>query len=357
MVHPNRVRRVRLGSGYSASALADTAGISRQALHLIETGVTSPSTVVALRIAQILRTTVEHLFAPDPVQIPVEVVGEASHSRVYIAAIGKRQVARPVPAWNGPPAHGLLASGRASAEASLLVDDPAWLQDTLFLSGCEPALELVASHVLNPRGGQAGVWWNVPNAVGLDEMARGMTHVAAVHVPTGSALPEVSKGIAGPLQWSKLVTTRFGWMVHPLRGDGFKGARDLAGGRFRLANRPLGAGARELLDAQWAGAAIEQPEKLPGYAREWPGHWAVAEAIEWGVADVGIGPESVAEYHGLDFVPLQEETTWLLMPKAETTSAPVLRLYDALGSDRLRVELDALGAYDTAQMGHEEEIT
>lgn len=356
-VHPNRVRRVRVSSGYSASAFAETVGISRQALHLIETGATSPSTAVALRMAQMLSTTVEHLFGSDPVQMTVEVAGDVGHSRVYIAAIGQRQVARQATAWDGPPAHGLVAPRGDPSKATLLVDDPAWLQDTLFLSGCEPALKLVASHVLSSRGGQAGVWWNVSNEVSLDELARGITHVAAVHVPTGSARPNVSQRIAGPLQWSKLVTTRFGWMVHPVRGDGFEEAKDLVSGRFRLANRPPGAGARELLDLQLAGAGISRPEDLRGYAREWPGHRAVAEAIEWGVADVGIGPQSMAEYHGLRFIPLQEESTWLLMPKAGFTPVPVLRLYDALCSDRLAAELRAMGAYDTAHMGDEEEVT
>src|SRR5260370_13193474 len=53
---------LRQKRGLSASDLAKTVGVSRQTIYAIEAGSYVPNTVVAIRLARALETTVEELF-------------------------------------------------------------------------------------------------------------------------------------------------------------------------------------------------------------------------------------------------------------------------------------------------------
>ena len=62
---------MRQKRGLSASDLAKTVGVSRQTIYAIEAGSYVPNTVVAIRLARILETTVEGLFPlPDDETAP-----------------------------------------------------------------------------------------------------------------------------------------------------------------------------------------------------------------------------------------------------------------------------------------------
>lgn len=60
----NAVRRSRLPAGLTQAQLAEAAGVSRQTVVAVEAGDYAPSVYLALRLADILSTTVEALFAP-----------------------------------------------------------------------------------------------------------------------------------------------------------------------------------------------------------------------------------------------------------------------------------------------------
>lgn len=69
-VGSNRVRRVRTGSGMTQAQLAESVGVSRQTVNALEAGNYAPSVYLALRVAAVLATTVEDLFAAGPVSDP-----------------------------------------------------------------------------------------------------------------------------------------------------------------------------------------------------------------------------------------------------------------------------------------------
>jgi len=48
--------------------LAEAVGVSRQTVNALEAGNYAPSVYLALRVAAVLATTVEDLFAPEPSQ-------------------------------------------------------------------------------------------------------------------------------------------------------------------------------------------------------------------------------------------------------------------------------------------------
>ena len=61
----NRIRVARAGVRMTQQQLADAIGVSRQAINAIESGKFVPSTVLALKLAQIFQNPVEDIFLLD----------------------------------------------------------------------------------------------------------------------------------------------------------------------------------------------------------------------------------------------------------------------------------------------------
>jgi putative transcriptional regulator len=59
----NRLRHAREARGWTQAELAAAIGVSRKTINTVENGVFIPSTVVALKLAAALNTTVEKLFS------------------------------------------------------------------------------------------------------------------------------------------------------------------------------------------------------------------------------------------------------------------------------------------------------
>ena len=58
----NRLREERTRLSLTQAELAEIVGVSRKTINTVENGVFIPSTVLALRLAKALNTTVESLF-------------------------------------------------------------------------------------------------------------------------------------------------------------------------------------------------------------------------------------------------------------------------------------------------------
>ena len=62
----NRLREERARRNLTQADLASLVGVSRKTINTVENGVFVPSTVMALQLAQALKTTVQSLFElPD----------------------------------------------------------------------------------------------------------------------------------------------------------------------------------------------------------------------------------------------------------------------------------------------------
>ncbi len=61
----NRIRVARAEVRMTQQQLADAIGVSRQAINAIESGKFVPSTVLALKMAQIFEKSVEEIFMLD----------------------------------------------------------------------------------------------------------------------------------------------------------------------------------------------------------------------------------------------------------------------------------------------------
>lgn len=62
----NNLREARAARGWTQADLAERVGVTRKTINTVENGVFVPSTVLALKLARALETTVEALFElPD----------------------------------------------------------------------------------------------------------------------------------------------------------------------------------------------------------------------------------------------------------------------------------------------------
>lgn len=67
----NRLKEARAAHGLTQADLARQVGVSRKTINTVENRIFVPSTILALRIAQALGTTVEDVF-----QLPPEAGGQ-----------------------------------------------------------------------------------------------------------------------------------------------------------------------------------------------------------------------------------------------------------------------------------------
>src|SRR5262249_62200576 len=97
-----------------------------------------------------------------------------------------RGIAAEKPAEMGAPAGGLLArSSRRSATVRPLRDEEA-LRANLLVAGCDPALGLLAGHLLDGASRVRLHWIEAASGPALDALAKGLLHVAGVHLFAGA---------------------------------------------------------------------------------------------------------------------------------------------------------------------------
>ncbi|MCY0894823.1 MAG: helix-turn-helix domain-containing protein [Alicyclobacillaceae bacterium] len=376
----NQVAKYRQFANWSQAFVADRIGVTRQTVRLIESGKMIPSTLVALRLAQLFHVSVEDLFAEDTVSSeqlvdvwPDDAVVQGH--RVVVADIGGRRIVRravgpevyPIPAapYVGTLKHsvdknkGIVSGGMGPGP------EPSFL-----LAGCDLGLGLLSSHLSKPAGRAAvnAVWLATDNERARRQLFAHAVHVAAVHVADDAATDggderasgsgeryhsRVSDdGAFGPLEVMRIQFARWqvGWLVQPGNPQGFGGVEDLAHQRLRLVNRPKGSGVRKLLDHLLAEAGISQNE-VSQYEFCVGGHRQVAEAIASGLAHVGIGSETAAAMLGLDFLPLRTERSELWIPLSQRDHPMTDRLMQVLHSDTFRKDLESYGPCDVQKMG------
>ncbi|WP_054968194.1 substrate-binding domain-containing protein [Alicyclobacillus ferrooxydans] len=369
MKFPNRIAKVRQEIGLSREALAQSAGVTRQAIGLIEAGKVSPSAIVAMRIAKALLTSVEELFA-DPAEdslvdtVPPSgsaTVADSDALRSFVGMVDGRMLARPVDSTSLSsalhPAHAVVhpISSRASKGRLEWLSGRSSSEGVVFISGCDAGLGLMAEHVAKQARGHEGVWFEVPNAAALRELELGYTHVAAIHridpMTRSNGTSEIDAADTSRYLQITFAEAEVGWMVR--KGDRlrFAGPESLQSGRLRVVNRPQGAGVRRLFD-ELLGSVQVSPSQVTGYDIELKGHVAVAEAVAQGLADVGLGHAGAAALFGLDFIPVQRERCTLVIPKGYLKHTGVQALLETLQTDSFRRELECLGPYDVNQTGN-----
>ena len=187
-----RLRLTRQAHGFSQQQIAEMAGVSRQAISAVESGLSDPSLRVAIALSRALGLTVEELFGPDNPVMPVEARQVAplgsKGARVTLALMGDGYVALPlrgetVSRAGFLPAGGLVAeTGKDRGRQTRKVRPIEPSRPTLVAAGCDPALPLLEAPLglLDPP--VAFTWWPCPSREALALAAEGLVHVAGTHL-------------------------------------------------------------------------------------------------------------------------------------------------------------------------------
>jgi putative molybdopterin biosynthesis protein len=358
-----RLRLTRQAHGFSQQQVADMAGVTRQAISAVESGLSDPSLRLAIALSRALGLTVEELFGTDDTVAPVTAREVAPlgglGARVTLALVGDGHVALPLRSESVSragflPAGGLVTkAGTSGGRQTRTVRPIHPLRPTLVAAGCDPALPLLEAPLglLDPP--VAFTWWPCSSREALALAAEGLVHVAGTHLrgqgteynigPAAEMLPRGGE-VIGFCSW------REGLVLRPDLADGICGVTDLVERGLRLANRESGSEARSLLDREMSEAGIEASQ-LPGYDTRTTGHLQVAAAIAAGLADAGVASEPVARAYGLAFIPLAAEHFDLVIPAGQLASREVQSLLKILSSAWLVDQLANLPGYDPARCG------
>jgi molybdopterin molybdotransferase/putative molybdopterin biosynthesis protein len=298
----------------------------------------------------------------------VSVIGSDDWVRVRLGRVGDGLVASPLPRGAGVltslvRADGLLViptevEGHHAGEEvdiSLLRSLPEIEGTVVAIGSHDPILDLAASELRtrDPRITLASS--NVGSLGGLIALRDGLCHLAGSHLlepQTGAyTIPYVDQLLPGrDIAIVRLVHREQGLIVAPGNPLGLSGIADLARPGLRYVNRQRGAGTRVLLDYELQRAGIDVAA-LSGYSREEPTHLAVAAAIAADRADCGLGVQAAARAFGLDFVPVAREPYDLVLERATAESERLAPLWALMESAAFRAAVEALGGYDTGEMG------
>jgi putative molybdopterin biosynthesis protein len=298
----------------------------------------------------------------------VSVIGSDDWVRVRLGRVGGGLVASPLPRGAGVltslvRADGLLViptevEGHHAGEEvdiSLLRSLPEVESTIVAIGSHDPILDLAASELRSrdPRVTLASS--NVGSLGGLIALRDGLCHLAGSHLlepETGAyTIPYVDQMLSGrDIAIVRLVHREQGLIVAPGNPLGLSGIADLAQSELRYVNRQRGAGTRVLLDYELQRAGID-PASIAGYPREEPTHLAVAAAISAGRADCGLGVRAAARAFGLDFLPITQEPYDLVLECATAESDRLAPLWALMETAEFRSAVEALGGYDTSEMG------
>jgi putative molybdopterin biosynthesis protein len=295
-------------------------------------------------------------------------MGSDDWVRVRLGRVRGDLVATPLPRGAGVLTSLVRADGLLVVPASLeghhageevevrLLRGVGEIERTIVATGSHDlVLDLAASALRTQDPGIALASSNVGSLAGLAALRDGLCHVAGSHLLDPDTreytLPWIEKLMPDrDLAVVRLTHREQGLIVAPGNPLRLEGIADLTRPGLRYVNRQRGAGTRVLLDQLLQQEGIE-PDQVDGYAREEHTHLAVAAAVAADRADCGLGVLAAARAFGLDFVPVTKEPYDLVLERAALDSELLAPLWGLLDSSDFRAEVDALGGYDTTEMG------
>ena len=369
----SHLRERRIARGIEQGELARQVGVTRQALHAIETGRYLPNVSLALSLARALACRVEDLFGPRAERTAGMVQGyllaempETPPTRAKLWTISGRlfvlPMARLEPSLSyAAPADGVILSRSEPGRPYPRVRVRLWkglteIEQTIAVAGCDPAVHLVGEHLRRQADRGELVGWTLGSTAALEALERGEVHVAGIHLldpRTGeSNVPFLRRRLRGrPFTVVTFASWEAGLLVRRGNPKRIRGVGDLARRELRIVNREAGSGARLLLDERLRREGIPA-ERVRGYDDVARSQLEVGRRVAEGGVDAGVGVLAIARLHGLDFLRLQTERYDLVIPSGLLRSHPALGPFlDALIRPEVRAEIEALGGYDTRETG------
>ena len=355
--------------GLSANHLAKTVGVSRQTIYAIEAGSYVPNTVVALRLARALETTVEELFhLPDDDTPAPQLRSEQATllpgtetpqpgQTVELCQVDKRLMASlpsPVP-WYFPASDAVVEDkpAREGRTRVQVFQADREFGNRILVAGCDPGISVLSKHV--QAAGVELVLAHRNSSQSLELLHEGSIHVAGTHLRDENSgesnLPDIGRmfaknavAVISFAVWEEGIVTARG------NPKSIRTIEDFARPDVIIVNREKGAGTRRLLDSSLKSLGISV-RKVQGYAHTAPGHLPAAWQVQTGAADCCIATRAASRVLGLDFIPLVSERYDLAIRRPHLELPGIQTLLDTLSRSGFRRELESLGGYDTKGAG------
>ncbi len=295
-------------------------------------------------------------------------MGEDEFLRVRLGQVGDRLVATPVQRGAGVISSLVRADGitliprsveglEAGSEVQVQLLKPIEeVHKTIVAIGShDMVLDLIASRLSRNAGGPGLSSANVGSLGGLLAIRRGEAHVGGSHLMDEESgeynVSFINRYIPNRhVALVHLVARTQGLMVKPGNPLGISSLSDLARADVSFVNRQRGSGTRVLLDFELRQLRLDASE-VRGYSRQEYTHLSVAAAVSGGKADAGLGILPAARAMGLDFIPLFSEEYDLVIPAEYYDSHLLAPMLELIGTPDFQQEVEALGGYDTANMG------
>jgi DNA-binding XRE family transcriptional regulator/molybdate-binding protein len=342
-----KIRAAREALGWSQTALAERAGVSRQLVSAIESGRHQPNVAAAIGIARALNMLVEELFA-EPFTRAVPVLGEdqvmpdrpdTREVAVTVAAVGETVVAVPA-------RHGVINPERwAWADATMAADGALTMlsggsRGALVIAGCDPALGVLAE-MTERHTGHRVLTAHASTGKSLDALAAGRVHGVVVHAPAGQ-MP------VAPVPVRRWHLARWQVGVTSGRAAGVPTVEEIAERNLHVVQRDLGASTQSAFTR--ALQRIGAPMEVRGPIAE--GHVDVARRVAAG-AGAGLTMEAAARSFGLGFVPLEDHEVQVWIDARWANLPAVIAVLTIVGSAALKARLGLIGGYDLAMAATE----
>ena len=198
------------------------------------------------------------------------------------------------------------------------------------------------------------VFGNLGSLGGLQALRQGLCHIASSHLAEDNE-EEYNFSYAANVLKNQPAVVNFcrreqGLLVAKGNPKEITGVAHIGSADLTIANRPLQASTRLLLDKELKKAGLDC-SKIKGYDREFQSHLDVGCEVLSGRADVGPAIRSVATLLGLDFIPLKWERFDLLIPKDAFFNKVVQSFLSLLHEADFRALTTSLTGYDLSLSG------
>jgi molybdate-binding protein len=191
---------------------------------------------------------------------------------------------------------------------------------------------------------------------GLARFEQGGIVASAIHfhAPTDEGDPNVEtlqkRGSFHDAALIAFARREQGFLVVPGNPLALATIEDVAARRVRVAVRPHGAGAQQLMLSLLHRAKLSLGD-LVTVAPPSPTGPDIAQAIRAGRADCGVATRSVANAAGLDFIPIVWEHFDIAMRQRDYFRAPLQAFAGFLRTPAFTARAKELGGYDVADAG------
>ncbi len=284
-------------------------------------------------------------------QLGVVFEQSAAHIRHHVKILEEAGL---VAITSPPPEHNHLEKYyKATSDAWVIhlavLPEYAESQPNLILASKDFASRQIADRFNQKRAGAQVQILSLNSLDGLITLRQGVCQGAACHLRepdsgqyNRSFVRHLFPGQA--MAMFRLYQREEGLLVRAGNPLGIRTLADLARADVRFINRERGSGIRLWVDQALKNQGI-LPESIHGYLSEAGSHAEVAQAVQQGHADTGLGIAAMAGALGLDFVPLFEEPYELILPAELIADPRYVPFFEFLSSGEFRTAVQSLDGY------------